>query len=75
MKVTDIEVHEITLPYQNWIAYQLNHYGGPTRRTIYVVHTDTGLIGLGDGGRIVFIHWRHNSADVGNDRRIPDSSY
>ena len=53
MKVDEIEVHEISLPFQDWIAYQLNHYGGPTRRTIYVAHTDTGLVGLGDGGRRV----------------------
>ncbi len=53
MKVTEIEVHEISLPFQDWLAYPLNHYGSPSRRTIYVAHTDTGLIGLGDGGRPV----------------------
>ena len=50
MKITEIEVHQITLEYVDWIAYQLNHYYGPTRRTIYVVHTDNGLVGLGEGG-------------------------
>ena len=50
MKVTEIETHEITLEYVDWISYQLSHYYGPTRRTIYVAHTDTGLIGLGDSG-------------------------
>jgi L-alanine-DL-glutamate epimerase-like enolase superfamily enzyme len=50
MKITEIEVHPISLEYIDWIAYQLNHYYGPTRRTIYVVHTDTGLIGLGESG-------------------------
>ncbi len=50
IRVTDIEVHEITLPYEDWIAYQLNHYYGPSRRTVYVAHTDTGLIGLGESG-------------------------
>ena len=50
MKVTEIEVHEISLEYVDWIAYQLNHYYGPTRRTIYVAHTDTGLTGLGETG-------------------------
>jgi len=50
MKVTEIEIHEIMLEYEDWIAYQLNHYYGPTRRTVYVVHTDNGLIGLGEGG-------------------------
>ena len=50
MKVTEIEVHRITLPYVDWIAYQLNHYYGPSRRTIYVAHTDDGLTGLGESG-------------------------
>jgi gluconate/galactonate dehydratase len=51
MKITEIEVHDITLPYVDWIAYQLNHYYGPTHRTVYVAHTDTGLMGLGESGR------------------------
>jgi len=50
MKITEIEVHEITLEYEDWIAYQLNHYYGPTRRSVYVVYTDNGLEGLGEGG-------------------------
>ncbi len=50
MKVTEIEVHRITLPYVDWIAYQLNHYYGPSQRTIYVAHTDDGLTGLGESG-------------------------
>jgi L-alanine-DL-glutamate epimerase-like enolase superfamily enzyme len=49
MKVTEIEVHEVTIDYVDWIAYQLNHYYGPMHRTIYVAHTDDGLIGLGEG--------------------------
>lgn len=49
LTITDIEVHDITVPYEDWIAYELNHYYGPTRRTIYVVHTNQGLIGLGEG--------------------------
>ena len=47
MKITEIEVHEITLEYKDFLAYQLNHYYGPIRRTVYVVHTDTGLEGIG----------------------------
>ena len=43
MKVIDIEVHEIAPEYHDWIAYPLNHYYGPTRRTIYVAHTDNAL--------------------------------
>ena len=50
MKVTEIEVHRISLPYVDWIAYPLNHYYGPTQRTIYVAHTDDGLTGLGESG-------------------------
>ena len=49
MKITEIEVHEITLEYEDWIAYQLNHYYGPSKRTVYVAHTDNGLTGLGEG--------------------------
>jgi L-alanine-DL-glutamate epimerase-like enolase superfamily enzyme len=51
LRVTDIETHEISVPYKDWIAYELNHYYGPTRRTIYVVRTNSNLIGLGEGGR------------------------
>ncbi len=53
MKITEIEIHQVSLPYQDWLAYPLNHYGGPTRCTIYIAHTDTGLTGLGDGGGTV----------------------
>ena len=49
LRNSEIETHEITVPYQDWIAYELNHYYGPTKRTIYVVHTNRGLIGLGEG--------------------------
>ena len=48
--ITDIEVHHITDEYVDWIAYQLGHYYGPAHRTIYVVHTDKGLVGLGESG-------------------------
>ena len=51
MKVTEIEVHEVMLEYQDFLAYQLNHYYGPTKRAVYIVHTDTGLEGLGESGR------------------------
>jgi L-alanine-DL-glutamate epimerase-like enolase superfamily enzyme len=50
MKVTEIEVHPITLKYVDWIAYQLNHFYGPITRTVYIVHTDNGLVGLGESG-------------------------
>ena len=50
MKVTEIEVHPIATEYVQWQEYQLNHYYGPRTRTIYVVHTDDGKVGLGEGG-------------------------
>jgi len=48
VKVAEIEVHDITLEYCDWTSYQLNHYYGPVYRTIYVAHTDDGLVGLGE---------------------------
>ena len=48
MRVTEVETHEINVPYVDWLAYPLNHYYGPTKRVVYVVHTDNGLIGLGE---------------------------
>jgi L-alanine-DL-glutamate epimerase-like enolase superfamily enzyme len=48
MKVTDIEVHEYWTEYTDWIRSPLMHYYGPQKRVLYVAHTDTGLIGLGE---------------------------
>ncbi|MDA0660764.1 MAG: mandelate racemase/muconate lactonizing enzyme family protein [Planctomycetota bacterium] len=48
LKITDIKVHQIQLPYQDWAAYVMNHFHGPTKRTIYEVHTNSGLVGLGE---------------------------
>ena len=50
MKVTEIEVHPIATEYVDWQQYQLDHYYGPRTRTIYVVHTDDGKVGLGESG-------------------------
>ena len=50
IKLIDIEVHNITDEFLDWIAYELNHFYGPWKRTVYVVHTDAGLIGLGESG-------------------------
>ena len=47
--ITDIETHTVKLDYLDWLHYELNHFYGPTRRTVYVVHTDKGLYGLGEG--------------------------
>ena len=49
IRITNIETHDIAIDYDDWIAYQLNHYYGPTTRTVYIVHTDSGLTGLGEG--------------------------
>jgi galactonate dehydratase len=49
MKITDIEVHPIGLEHDERRAYELEHYFHIDTRTIYVVHTDTGLVGLGEG--------------------------
>ena len=48
-RVTHIETHSIMVPYQDWIHDVLQHFYGPTRRVVYVVHTESGLIGLGEG--------------------------
>ena len=51
LRVTDIEVHDVHLDYLDWLHYELNHFYGPISRTIYVVHTNAGLYGLGEGSR------------------------
>ena len=49
MKITDIEVHPIGLEYADERVYEFEHYFHIDTRAIYVVHTDTGLVGLGEG--------------------------
>ena len=53
MRVTEIEVHEVTLDYDEHRVHELSHYYFSRRRTIYVVHADNGLIGLGESGSTV----------------------
>ena len=50
MKITDIETCVICPPYQPWNSDALLRYHGPELRyrTIFVVHTDNGLYGLGE---------------------------
>ena len=48
MRVTEIDIHRVTLPYDEARAYELLHYHDLTRRTIYVARTDSGLTGLGE---------------------------
>ena len=48
LKVIDIEMHQIILPYQDWARDVMMHFYGPNRRTIYVVRTNSDLVGLGE---------------------------
>lgn len=48
LRITDIEMHSIEVPYHDWAAYEMNHFYGPTRRTIIVVRTNSELVGLGE---------------------------
>ncbi|MBI1925179.1 hypothetical protein HYR99_13135 [Candidatus Poribacteria bacterium] len=50
MKITDIETHVICPPFQAWNSEALTRYHGPDfrYRTVFVVHTDNGLEGLGE---------------------------
>ena len=48
MRVTNIEVHRVTLPYDSDRADELIRYHDLTGRTIYIAHTDSGLTGLGE---------------------------
>ena len=48
MKVTEIEVHRVRLPYDSARADELIRYYDLTGRTIYIAHTDNGLTGLGE---------------------------
>ena len=51
MKITDIEIHEIAPPFHAWNSEALTRYQGADFRcrTMFVLRTDNGLEGLGDG--------------------------
>lgn len=49
VRIIDIESHEIMVDYEDFVARELQHFYGPTRRTIHVVRTSNGEIGLGEG--------------------------
>tara|TARA_B100000686_G_C16794316_1_gene981141 strand:- start:104 stop:1348 length:1245 start_codon:yes stop_codon:yes gene_type:complete len=51
LKIADIEIRRVTLEYDESRAYELMHYHDLTQRTIYIVHTEDGLVGLGEGER------------------------
>ena len=48
MKITDIEIIPLRLPYQERIRRRLHHFGMAEKVTLYKFHTDTGPIGLGE---------------------------
>lgn len=50
MKITDVEVHTICPPLQDFNADAIRRYHGKVfqYRTVFVAHTDTGLEGIGE---------------------------
>lgn len=50
VKVTHIEVHHIECHHHEWLEHVLSHYHERSDRVVYVAHTDTGLVGLGEAG-------------------------
>ncbi|MFN0169874.1 MAG: mandelate racemase/muconate lactonizing enzyme family protein [Bryobacteraceae bacterium] len=52
MKITDVEVHEIVPPYQDYNASHLFRYQalGFQTRAVFIVRTDVGLEGYGETG-------------------------
>ena len=52
MRITEIELHPVVIPYRKFNATNILRYHGPIlqQRVIYVVKTDMGLEGLGEGG-------------------------
>ena len=48
MKIIDIEVLPLRVPYEARIRKRFYHFGMSEHLTIYKFHTDTGLVGLGE---------------------------
>ena len=48
MKITDIEVIPLRIPYEERIRKAFYHFAMTEAHTVYKFHTDTGLIGLGE---------------------------
>jgi L-alanine-DL-glutamate epimerase-like enolase superfamily enzyme len=48
MKITEIEVIELQVPYEERIRKQYHHFAMTEQITLYKFHTDTGLVGLGE---------------------------
>jgi L-alanine-DL-glutamate epimerase-like enolase superfamily enzyme len=52
IRVESIEAHEIQPRYNKWIHHELQHFYGPSKRYVYEVKTNTGLVGLGESGSL-----------------------
>lgn len=48
MKITEIEIIPLRLPYEERIRKQYYHFAMVEEHTVYKFHTDTGLVGLGE---------------------------
>ena len=48
MKITEIEVIPLRIPYEERIRKQFHHFGMSEEHTIYKFHADNGLVGLGE---------------------------
>ena len=44
LRVTQIESHDSYPEYQDFLDYVLMHFYGPSKRTVYIVHTNKGLV-------------------------------
>ena len=48
MKITEIEIIPLRLPYEERIRKQYYHFAMIEEHTVYKFHTDTDLVGLGE---------------------------
>jgi len=48
MKIEEIEVVPLRIPYEERIRTRFHHFGMTEELTVYRFHTDTGLVGLGE---------------------------
>ncbi|MDP7276976.1 MAG: mandelate racemase/muconate lactonizing enzyme family protein [Planctomycetaceae bacterium] len=52
IRVESIKVHKIQTRYHDWIHHELQHFYGPSKRVVYQVKTNNGLVGLGESGSL-----------------------
>ena len=48
MKITEIEVIPLRVPYEARLRKQYHHFAMREEQTVYKFHTDHGLVGLGE---------------------------